>query len=238
MIAPAVLPSSREDLSEKLALIEKLPGVSRVQIDVVDDSVATPASWPYNAEEGIEAWVARGEMLPGLHAIQYEIDLMCTDAARAAAVWAAAGASRFIFHAAKGVDLPKLITAVRAHLGCERGSCVVSIGAAFASDTNPAAVEAVVRQVDFIQFMGIARIGRQGEPFDPRVIKTVAAFHALHPDIPVQVDGGVLLENAKTLLNAGATDLVVGSGILKAINPATVFSSLQSLQSSGARTIY
>ena len=40
LIVPAVLPSSLEDLKEKLALFAKLPAVSRVQIDVVDGKFA------------------------------------------------------------------------------------------------------------------------------------------------------------------------------------------------------
>src|SRR5674476_869890 len=104
LVVPAVLPTSREDLEEKLALFARISSVERVQIDVVDGKFATPASWPYSAKatQGtpypeLEAMVQKGEMLPYLDHLAYEIDLMCLDVEQAAEAWLALGASRLTF---------------------------------------------------------------------------------------------------------------------------------------------
>ena len=64
--------------------------------------------------------------------------------------------------------------------------------------------------------MGIRTIGRQGEPFDTRIVRKIAAFRQKHADIPIQVDGGVNLSTAPMLLDAGVSRLIIGSGIWKA----------------------
>ena len=64
--------------------------------------------------------------------------------------------------------------------------------------------------------MGIKHVGRQGEPFDQDVFMTIKRFRARHPNVPIQVDGGVSLHTAPKLLELGVSRLVVGSGIWKA----------------------
>src|SRR3989344_2221029 len=100
LIVPAVLPSSRKDFEEKLALFSRIPSVSRVQIDVVDGRFASPASWPFSAPKEFSDMVESGEMLPCPDRITYEIDLMCIDAERIAEAWLLLGATRLTLHAA------------------------------------------------------------------------------------------------------------------------------------------
>src|SRR3989344_709549 len=113
LIIPAVLPSSREDFEGGIALLTRIPGVSQIQIDVVDGHFATPASWPYSAPAELEGRVQRREMLPDLERISYEIDLMCLDAERAADAWLALGATRLTFHAESATNLAQLLTSSR-----------------------------------------------------------------------------------------------------------------------------
>jgi pentose-5-phosphate-3-epimerase len=50
VIVPAILPTSRDDLDEKLLRLHGL--VDAVQVDVVDGRFVTPASWPYKDAQG------------------------------------------------------------------------------------------------------------------------------------------------------------------------------------------
>jgi len=245
LVTPAVLPSSREDFEEKLGRFACMPQVSRIQIDVVDGKFATPASWPYSppspkATGGhsaatqdtpyteLQAMVQRGEMLPELHRIAYEIDLMCLDAERAAGQWLALGATRLTFHAESAMDLARLLTSVRERYGDD----FISFGLALNVASDLSLIEAYLDRVQYVQFMGIATIGRQGQPFDARVLGKIRLFHKRHPSIPVQVDGGVSLANAKELAAAGATSLVVGSAILRASDPAGELAKFEALKTS------
>jgi ribulose-phosphate 3-epimerase len=219
-IVPAVLPTSREDLEKKLALFARIPAVSRVQVDVVDGKFASPASWPYNAPNEFEVLIARGSMLPNLDRITYEIDLMCLDAEQVAGAWLALGASRLTFHAESVTSLPRLFATMRAKYGCGSLSCgLIAFGLAINVTTDIALIEPFLDDIEYVQFMGIAKIGRQGQPFDRRVLEKIRIFHHHHPKILLQVDGGVSLKTARELLALGVAHLISGSAILRAADP-------------------
>ena len=232
LIVPAVLPSSLEDLKEKLALFAKLPAVSRVQIDVVDGKFASPASWPYTAPAQLRAMAQRGEMLPSVDTIAYEVDLMCLDADRAPEDWIAIGASRFTLHAESAIDLTRLVETACKRYGSDFLSCeLITIGLALNIASDLALIEPFLDRIGYVQFMGIAKIGRQGQLFDRRALEKVRLFRSRHPDIPVQVDGGISLEVARELVALGVSSLVVGSAILRAANPAVEITKFEALKS-------
>ena len=56
-------------------------------------------------------------------------------------------------------------------------------------------------------------------------------FQRHHPKTPLQIDGGVSLKNAQKLLAHGVSNLVVGSGILRAKDPAAEIAKFEGLQS-------
>lgn len=239
LIVPAVLPTSRTDLEEKLALLTRINSVSRVQIDVVDGRFATPASWPYfaKATQGtpypeLKAMVQKGEMLPHLDRLTYEIDLMCTNAEVMAEAWLALGATRLTFHAESTTDIGRLLASACRRYGAGDGfaSGLVSFGVAINLASDLALIEPCLGEVEYVQFMGIAQIGRQGQPFDRRVFEKIRVFRSRHSQIPVQVDGGVSLESAKKLVALGVSNLVVGSALLKAHDPDSVFAAFEALQ--------
>jgi ribulose-phosphate 3-epimerase len=227
IVVPAVLPASKKELEEKLQLFASFPLISRVQIDVVDGKFVGPASWPYNAPAEWSMFTQGGGTLPYLEHLEYEIDLMCFGAEQAIGEWIALGATRFVVHAGAATDLPRFLSGIRKRYGTAEGGIALGIAVNLASD--PVLLDACVQYIEFVQCMGIAHIGRQGEPFDERVLKTIRVFHAKHPEIPIQVDGGVSPLHGRKLLAAGATRFVVGSAILRAENPLAVISALDAL---------
>lgn len=230
-VVPAVLPTSREDLEQKLALLAPTL-VDRIQIDVVDGRFAAPASWPYNAAPSSEEADIHGKMLPELHHIEYEIDLMCLDAYQAASFWLARGASRLTFHAESVINLSRLIASAHKNYGCGPASCgVISIGLALNIESSLSLIEPYLKQIDYVQFMGIARIGRQGQPFDRRVCTAIRNFRLRYPHIPVQVDGGVSRDTVRDLVSLGVSNIVVGSSILRAADPSAAIAELEAFQS-------
>jgi ribulose-phosphate 3-epimerase len=224
LVVPAVLPSSKQELNEGLALFARISSISRVQIDVVDGKFVSPASWPYADE--LQKMIKRGEMLPNLHRFEYEIDLMCLDAEIAAETWLALGATRLVFHAESSTNLPRLLASARRRYGH-----IVSFGIALNIASDLALIEPCLGEIDFVQCMGIAHIGRQGQPFDSRVFGKVRVCKSRHPEIPVQVDGGISFDSARELVALGVSNIIIGSAILRAINPAAVVAAFEELQS-------
>ncbi|HEY5383271.1 MAG TPA: ribulose-phosphate 3-epimerase, partial [Candidatus Paceibacterota bacterium] len=74
-------------------------------------------------------------------------------------------------------------------------------------------------QFDYVQVMGIAKVGFQGEPFDKRALYLVERLRQRYPELPLQVDGAVTLENIALLVKAGANRLVVGHDIWDSSDP-------------------
>lgn len=232
LVVPAVLPSSRKDLEEKLAIFARLPSITRVQIDVVDGKFATPASWPYVAPHELKSMIVHGEMLPHLHRITYEIDLMCLDVERAIEEWLALGASRFTIHVESSTHMPRLLAAIRKHHGVSDSFApdLISFGLALNIESDNLLIEHCIGDIEYVQFMGIASIGKQGQPFDRRVLHKIRAFHKKHPNIAMQVDGGVSLDTAPELIALGVSSLIAGSAILRAKDPASEVAKFEALK--------
>jgi ribulose-phosphate 3-epimerase len=228
IVVPAVLPESEKDLEEKLALFASLSSVSRVQVDVVDGKFATPTSWPYSAPEEMRGKIAHGETLPHLDRIEYEIDLMCLDADQAICDWLTLGASRLTLHAESSHDLSKLLPALHKKYGA--GDGLVTVGLALNNETNLSLIEPYLSQVQYVQCMGIATIGRQGQVFDTRVLAKARELKKKHPAITLQVDGGISIGNAGALLKLGVSHLIVGSALVNALNPQSVVDTIEDLQ--------
>ncbi len=234
VIVPALLVRTRKELEEKLARVEDI--VDTVQIDAVDGNFASPASWPYGeGENDLDVLVRENKNLPFADQCRIEADLMVESATVEAVAerWVAAGASRLVFHIAheERARAQEILTRVSLRLGYENGLTqnMLSLGLALMPDDDLTAAEPFLDKIDYVQYMGIAHIGRQGEPFVREVVNRVRSFHARYPTVPVQVDGGVSLETAPALLQAGAAYLVIGSGIWESADVAARLHALEDL---------
>jgi ribulose-phosphate 3-epimerase len=208
-IIPAILPKSFADLEEHLARIH---GITKaVQVDVVDGTFAHNKTWPYKDHASFEKIVSGDARLPLWNEVDFEFDLMIENPDAHVKQYVDAGASRIVLHArSSGVEtaLQHLVD-----MREETGAFVVSIGIAISAEAQPETLEPFEAQFDFVQVMGILHEGFQGEPFDHHAISLVERLRRRYPELPLQVDGAVSLENARKLVLAGANRLIVGSAI-------------------------
>lgn len=229
IIIPAILPSSREDLEQKLAVITDL--TKEVQIDIVDGKYASPSTWPYAGEEKneLQNLCDSGEMLPFAGRFRFETDLMVMNPEEVAGLWIDAGVNRLTIHAESTPFLANLIEKFRVIYGHDKDFVpdLLSFGLAVGLNTDLRLIEPYLDKADYVQFMGIAKIGHQGEPFDPRVLKRIMSFKKKYPNMQIQVDGGVSLPHIGELLRAGVDRLIVGSAIWKEENVQEAFKKLQ-----------
>jgi ribulose-phosphate 3-epimerase len=218
-IVPAILPTSEQDLSSKL---ERLSGIAKeVQIDLVDGRFVSPASWPYTTSGSHDPCQALGtDMLPYLGQLRYEMDLMVEDPAAVAGAWIEAGATRIIAHAESTRFLGKFVEDMKRTYGHDKSFApdLLSFGLALNVASPISLIEPFLADIDFVQFMGIRKIGKQGEPFDRAVIQKILSFRKKYPDMSIQVDGGVSLQTAPDLLEAGVSRLVIGSALWRAVD--------------------
>ena len=167
--------------------------------------------------EKARAEFSDGESLPYLGQIAYDIDLMVSNPEDVAGLWIEAGASRITIHAESSKYLAKTIQELQFKYGHAKDFVpnLISMGLSINTGTELALIEPFLDQIDYVQFMGVAVIGKQGEPFDPRVLRKISEFKKKYPEMTIQVDGGVSLATAPSLLIAGVDRLVIGSALWK-----------------------
>ncbi|MES2931734.1 MAG: hypothetical protein V4682_03500 [Patescibacteria group bacterium] len=217
IIVPAIIPTSRQDLEEKLSTLSGL--CEEVQVDIVDGVFAGPKSWPYITDAAEPSRMLNaGELLPRAGDFRFEIDLMSADPESVAGAWIGLGASRLTVHSESTRFIPRFLSSTYGTYGHDADFTpgLLSLGLSIGIETDLALIEPHLKKIDYVQFMGIRKIGHQGEPFDVRVFAKIAMFKKRYPTIEIQVDGGVTLENAPKLLEAGVKRLVVGSALWKA----------------------
>lgn len=230
VVIPAILSASGSDVAHKLSRLADLRA-RRVQLDVVDGIFAKPATWPYSGNGTLGDLLTEDGLLPHLSELEYEVDLMVGDPGKVIGEWIEAGANRITIHAESTTSLTRVLAEVNARYGHSRGLLpgMLSLGLAINVATDANYIEPYLRSIDYVQFMGIARIGRQGEPFDKRLIPKIRAFKKKHPQMRVQVDGGVNKETLPLLLRAGVDRAVVGSALWKAPNLRAELASFDEL---------
>ncbi len=224
-IIPAIMPKDLRDLEQTVARVR---GAARwVQIDVMDGKFVSAVDWPFpDMRRAALAILSEEEGLPYWDDINYEFDLMIKNPEKYAEDFVRLGGGRIIFHY-ESADKDKIWEAVRKVQD-------MNTEVAIAIDTvtpNDALDEFLTdeRPVDFVQLMGIAQIGYQGQSFDERVIPKTKALRAKYPDIMISIDGGVNFDSAPLLIDAGANRLVAGSVILKSENPRDTIRELEKI---------
>ena len=131
---------------------------------------------------------------------------------------ARAGGDSVTFHYEVADDVPATIAAARGH--------GLQVGVAFNPQTEPEKVAAVAGEADLVLCMSI-NPGYSGQAFMPDALDRVGRLRAALPEsVYVQVDGGVDLENLRSIRDAGATLLVAGSAIFRHDDPAGAYRRL------------
>ncbi len=219
-IIPAILPATFDDL---VAHLLRVRGTTRmVQIDMVDGSFAPNRTWPYGEYESFESIAHEEEGMPFWEEFDFEFDVMAQHPEKDVENVVHAGAARVVIHATS-VGATKALELLQVSRGGELG---VKVGIALQLTDTPETLTAFDGLYDFVQVMGIAKVGFQGQAFDDRAFSLVAALRAAYPQLPIQVDGGVREENAARLVRAGATRLVVGSAIFATDDPKGALEAL------------
>ena len=217
-ILPAILPQDFAELKEKIGMVKDY--VKTIQIDVCDGQFSPKACWPYKKhDDDFEKIIHEDEGFPGWEDVNFEIDLMANKPEDLVENWVIAGASRIIIHVESKGDaigaINKLAGRVEVGLALNIETPIEMINDAIINDQGKDPEDWAVKS---IQLMGINHVGFQGEPFDERVIEKVKAVRAKYPEMIISVDGGVSLETAPKLIEAGVSRLIVGSAIFNSDN--------------------
>jgi ribulose-phosphate 3-epimerase len=131
---------------------------------------------------------------------------------------AEAGGDSVTFHHEAVDDIPGIAARAR-ELG-------LAVGLAFNPETEPDDVAPAAVDVDLVLCMSI-HPGYSGQTFMPEALGRIRRLRELLPDdMPIQVDGGVGLDNVRELREAGASLLVAGSSVYRGDDPGVAYRRL------------
>lgn len=102
----------------------------------------------------------------------------------------------------------------------------LEFGIAYCPETSVDLVESLPELPDRALIMGIEP-GASGRPFlgDP-ILAKIRRLHTQHPSLHISVDGGVSHENARSIIDAGASSLVAASAIWSTAHPRESYEHL------------
>jgi len=236
-IIPAVLPKNYEDLKNKIALVRGV--VPIVQVDICDGVFVKSLTWPFLSRGDEESFLENSfdehfqrilneqEGMPFWEDIDFELDLMVSNAVENFDVYTKLSPKRIIFHLEAVGDVEEFQNFLEGIDNYVRD--VIQIGVAINPRTPVEQIFPVVNNIDFVQVMGIDHEGIQGEEFDEKCLEHIKTLKEKFPDLVISVDGGVNFETASLIIDAGADRLVIGSAIFNTddiIDTVDRFSSL------------
>jgi ribulose-phosphate 3-epimerase len=203
-IAPSILSADFTALGDAVERVEH-GGADLIHVDVMDGHFVPNIT--------IGPLVARA--LKRVASVPLDVHLMISDPDRYIDVFAEAGASMISVHVEVLPHLHRTVHAIKA-LG-------VLAGVVLNPSTPVSALEEVAADVDFVLVMSV-NPGFGGQSYIPRSAAKVTAVRAVldragNVHAPVEVDGGIDLKTAPTVVAAGARILVAGSAIFHTPDP-------------------
>lgn len=196
-IAPSILSADFARLAEEVAAVERA-GADLLHVDVMDGHFVP----------NLTVGPPIVESLKKVTKLPLDVHLMMTNADAFIQEFAEAGADYLTVHVEACPHLHRTIQSIK-----ERG---VKAGVTLNPATPLQWLEEILPDVDLVLVMSV-NPGFGGQKFIPSALRKIKAARAMLNHINssalLEVDGGVKVENARQIVEAGATALVAGSAI-------------------------
>ncbi|MEX2145182.1 MAG: hypothetical protein WD712_02285 [Candidatus Spechtbacterales bacterium] len=200
-IIPAILVNSFEEFTEKVKLVEDY--TNRIHLDVADGDFAPSRSWgdpvqvhDFDTSVSIEA-----------HLMVQEPEKVIDDWLTGRSEERDSGISRIYFHweaTSQHIEIIKKIKSA----GKEAGIAILP-------ETPLDLIKLEDELVDAVMiFAGnLGYYGGKFSDYEKATLDKISALRQMHPDLIIEVDGGMNPETAKKAVSAGANAIVSGSYI-------------------------
>lgn len=210
-IAPSILSADFGRLGEEIRAVEAA-GADLIHIDVMDGHFVP------NLTIG-PAVVAS---LRKVTKIPFDVHLMIESPERYIDAFAGAGSDIITVHVEASTHLHRIITAIR-----ERGK---KAGVSLNPATPLSAVEQILPEVDLLLVMTV-NPGFGGQRFIEGMIGKIRRARelvkALNPAVLLEVDGGISLENIRSVREAGTDIVVAGASVFGSGDYAETISGMR-----------
>ncbi|MDO9529027.1 MAG: ribulose-phosphate 3-epimerase [Syntrophales bacterium] len=196
-IAPSILSADFSRLGEEILLVEEA-GADLIHIDVMDGHFVP----------NITIGPAIVSSLRKVTDLPFDVHLMIENPERFIEAFAAAGSDMITVHVEAADHLHRTIALIK-----ERG---IKAGVSLNPATPLSRIEQVIEDVDMLLVMTV-NPGFGGQKFIdnmlPKIKKAREIINSIAPGVLLEVDGGVTLDNIKSIADAGTDIFVAGSSV-------------------------
>lgn len=153
-----------------------------------------------------------------------DVHLMILEPEKYAEAFKKAGADILTVHYEACIHLHRNIQQIK-NLG-------MKAGVALNPHTHVEVLKDILADIDMVCLMSV-NPGFGGQSFIPHTINKIKELRKMIDDkglkVEIEIDGGVTLENAKSIIDAGATVLVAGNTVFKSANPVEMIKKLKNI---------
>ncbi len=213
IIAPSVLAADFANLEREIKMINNSQA-DWIHIDIMDGVFVPNLSMGLPVVESIKRHATK----------TMDVHLMIVHPENYVEAFQKAGAEYISVHVEACPHLHRNIQQIKA-LGCKAG-------VAINPHTSITELENVIADIDLVCVMSV-NPGFGAQKFIEHTYKKVKSLKKMILDsgskAKIEIDGGVNMQNAKQLLDAGADVLVAGNFVFSASNPTEVIKQLKSI---------
>lgn len=203
IIAPAILADNPTAYKEQ---VDRVSGLAeRVHIDITDGEFAPSFTVGVNDLWAPEGWTV-------------DIHLMANNLQEYVPKLVALRPNMIIVHAEANSDVLQALNQIK--------QAGVRAGLALLRPTVPQTVAPMIQAADHILIFS-GDLGRFGGTANLMQLEKIRLVKNINPNVEIGWDGGVMVDNAYSLVQGGVDILNVGAAIQKATDPAAVFAKLQ-----------
>jgi ribulose-phosphate 3-epimerase len=210
-ILPSILSADFARLGDQIAQVERA-GISMLHVDIMDGHFVPNLTIGPPVVKSIRKATK----------LTLDVHLMISDPDKYAPIFIEAGADQVLVHQEAATHLDRTIRMIQSE-GAKAGVVL-----------NPATpvgtLEDIIEIADYVLIMSV-NPGFGGQRFIPNSLKKVRQLDTMRRELglplPIEIDGGVSLENVGEVVRAGVNWVVTGSTVFHSSDPEATVRAMQ-----------